>query len=266
MNAWWILLGVWIVAAVMMTLGWLWQRRHHNAGLVDVLWAAGLGGAALALALLGPGAASAKLSLGLLGGLWGARLAWHLGRRMRGTDEDGRYRALRAHWHDDQRKWFGFFQLQALSIPMFALPFVAVAVNRNPPAWAIACGAAIWLLAVAGESVADAQLARFRANPAHRGKTCRVGLWGYSRHPNYFCEWLHWFAYVLLAVGSPLWGLAWLGPLLMYVFLRYFSGIPYTETQALRSRGDDYHAYQRDVPMLFPRVPESILRVVRRST
>ncbi len=83
------------------------------------------------------------------------------------------------------------------------------------------------------------------------------GLWRYSRHPNYFFEWLHWFTYVLLAVGSPLWWLAWSGPLVMYLFLRYLSGVPFTEKQALRSRGEDYRDYQRSTPMFFPWFPRT---------
>ncbi len=86
-------------------------------------------------------------------------------------------------------------------------------VNRHLALPWLAVGILIWLLAVLGETIADEQLARFRADPAHRGRTCRIGLWRYSRHPNYFCEWLHWFAYVALAAGSPLWGLSWVGPL-----------------------------------------------------
>ena len=91
----------------------------------------------------------------------------------------------------------------------------------------------------------------------NRGRICDVGLWRYSRHPNYFFEWLHWFAYVLLAIGSPIAWLAWAGPLVMYVFLRWISGIPYTEAQALRTRGEDYRDYQRTTPMLFPWFPKS---------
>ena len=87
--------------------------------------------------------------------------------------------------------------------------------------------------------------------------TCRAGLWRYSRHPNYFFEWLHWFAYVWLAVGSPWFGVAWTGPVVMYVFLRWLSGIPFTERQALATRGEDYRAYQRTTPMLFPWFPRS---------
>lgn len=255
MNPWMALLLVGLLAVPMMLLGWLWQRRHANAGIVDVLWASGLSGAAVVLALLGTGASVPRIALGALGGLWGMRLARHLWRRVQHEPEDGRYRALRIHWRGDQRRLFAFFQLQALSIPLFALPFLAVAANPSSSLAWLALGAAIWLLAVIGEMTADAQLARFRADPAQQGRTLRNGLWRYSRHPNYFFEWLHWFAYVALAVGSPLAWLAWCGPLLMFLFLRFVSGVPFTEAQALRTRGEDYCAYQRSTPMLFPWFP-----------
>jgi len=208
------------------------------------------------LALLGDGAAMPRIALAVLGGLWGSRLALHLWHRVRSEPEDGRYQHLRRHWNGHQGKIFGFFQFQALLIVLFALPFVAVAVNPQPQGWGwLIAAVAMWLLSVSGESIADRQLARFRANPANKGKTCRDGLWRYSRHPNYFFEWLHWFTYVLLAVQSPLWWLAWSGPLVMYVFLRWVSGIPFTEAQALRSRGEDYREYQRTTTMLFPWFP-----------
>jgi steroid 5-alpha reductase family enzyme len=249
-------LGLVLALAVLtMTLGWRWQRRNENAGIVDVLWSAGLGGAALLAAFLGTGAPAPRLLVGLCGGVWGVRLATHLWRRVRGASEDGRYRALRRHWSGDQRKLFGMFQFQALLIALFAVPFVVAAANPTVrPPW-LAAGAAIWCLAVAGESLADAQLARFRADPANRGRTCRAGLWRYSRHPNYFFEWLHWFAYAAFAVGAPQGGAALLGPLVMYVFLRFVSGIPHTEAQALRTRGEDYRDYQRRTSMLFPWPP-----------
>jgi steroid 5-alpha reductase family enzyme len=123
---------------------------------------------------------------------------------------------------------------------------------------------AIWAGSVVGEAVADRQLARFRADPAHRGKTCRDGLWRYSRHPNYFFEWLHWFAYVVLAIGSPWAWLSWCGPVVMYVFLRWISGIPYTEAQALRTRGEEYREYQRTTPMLFPWFPKPATKEATR--
>lgn len=260
MNLGWQLLIVWLLAAAMMSLGWQWQRRHANAGIVDVLWAAGVGGSAVLLAIIGTGAPWTRLALAVLGGAWSVRLAVHLWRRVRGEPEDGRYRTLRAHLQGRQWKFFAFFQSQAGLIVLFALPFAAVARNPTTSGPWLSAAVAIWLLGVIGESIADAQLARFRNDPTNKGRTCRDGLWRSSRHPNYFFEWLHWFAYVCLAVGSPIGWLTWSGPLVMLVFLRWISGVPYTEAQALRSRGDDYREYQRSTSMLIPWFPRRTKR------
>jgi steroid 5-alpha reductase family enzyme len=249
------LVALWLLAAAAMLAGWRWQRRRANAGIVDVIWAGSLGAGAVLLAAAADGARAPRTLLAVLGSAWSARLAAHLWTRVKREGEDGRYRHLRSLWGKSQWRWLAFFQLQALLVPVFALPYAAVAANpRSSAAW-LAAGGALWLLSLAGEARADAQLERFRADPANRGRTCQCGLWRYSRHPNYFFEWLHWFAYVLLAAGSPLWGLAWLGPLLMWLFLRFLSGVPWTEAQALRSRGEDYRDYQRRTPMLFPWFP-----------
>ena len=256
MSASWLtLLVIWLAAAAAMAGAWQWQRRRSNAGIVDVVWATGVGVAAVLAAALGTGAALPRILLAVLGLLWGARLAAHLWKRVRHEDEDGRYAYLRAHWQGDQRKFFLFFQAQAVLILLFSLPFVAVAANPSGSPWLLAA-IGVWLFSVGGEAMADRQLADFRADPANKGRTCREGLWRYSRHPNYFFEWLHWLTYVVLAAGSPLWWLAWAGPVVMYLFLRYVSGIPYTEQQALRTRGDDYRDYQRTTPMLFPWFPK----------
>ena len=250
------LLSIWLLAAVLMLLGWLWQRRRDNAGIVDVLWAFGLACSALWLALSGSGAWTARALIGALATAWGLRLAWHLWRRVRSEAEDGRYLALRQYWHGDQRKFLAFFQFQALLVVLFSLPLAAVVAHPDPSPLQLAAAAALWLVSVLGESLADAQLARFRADPANRGRTCDRGLWRYSRHPNYFFEWLHWCAWALAAFGGPLVWLGLLGPVLMYLFLRFISGIPFTEQQALRTRGDDYREYQRRTPMFFPWFPK----------
>jgi len=114
-------------------------------------------------------------------------------------------------------------------------------------------------VAVLGEGIADAQLRRFKADPANRGLVCRVGLWGWSRHPNYFFDWLIWCAFVLLALGSP-WGwVTVVSPALMLYFLLRVTGIPATEAHALRSRGAAYVQYQREVSAFVP-LPPSIFR------
>ncbi|SAI69452.1 Predicted membrane protein [Bordetella ansorpii] len=243
-----------------MSAAWSWQRRHRNAGIVDAVWALGVGLGAVLIALTGTGAAVPRILLAVLGVLWSVRLAWHIWRRV-WLGEDGRYRALREHWQGHQGKFFAFFMFQAALVVLFAVPFTAVAANVDgPPVIAALAAVAIWALSIAGESLADRQLDDFRNDYANEGRTCRDGLWRYSRHPNYFFEWCHWFAYVLLAVGSPLSGWSWAGPVLMYVFLRWISGIPYTEKQALRSRGDDYRDYQRTTSMFFPWFPKPSTR------
>ena len=249
---WRLLLVIWLAAAAVMTLGWARAQRRRNAGIVDVLWSAGLAASAVANGILGAGAVLPRIMAAALGGIWGTRLAVYLWQRVRSEPEDGRYDALRGRWGNDPFKWFGLFQFQAFLIPLFSIAFAAVATNpKSSVTWA-AVGGGIWLISVGGESLADRQLALFRADPDNRGRTCRAGLWRYSRHPNYFFEWLHWFGYVALAVGAPVFWYSLLGPLLMYVFLRWVSGVPYTEAQALRSRGEEYREYQRRTPVLIP--------------
>jgi len=103
--------------------------------------------------------------------------------------------------------------------------------------------------------VADAQLGAWRRDPAHRGRTCRAGLWSWSRHPNYFFELVIWAAFALGATAAPGGALAWTAPALLALLIVRVTGIPPTEAQALRSRGDDYRAYQREVSVLVPWPP-----------
>jgi steroid 5-alpha reductase family enzyme len=245
---------------VLMTLTWLWQWHSGNAGWVDVAWSLGMALLALLYAVAGTGAAGQRLLVGVLGGVWALRLAIHLWRRVSGSAEDGRY--------VDMREWLGgraqpgfflFFQFQAVAAVVLALPWL-VAVQRPvaAPAWAMALSGVIWLIAVVGETIADRQLSRFRGQAENRGKTCRDGLWRYSRHPNYFFEWLHWWAYVPLTLGGPLGWVGLLGPLMMFLVLYYLTGIPHTERRALASRGADYANYQRSTPMFFPWFPKEI--------
>jgi steroid 5-alpha reductase family enzyme len=240
--------------AVMMAL-WLWQRRSGRADWVDAAWAALIGLQALAWAVVGDGALEKRILLVLLAGTWSFRLTAHLVTRLAGESvEDGRYRAMREHFgHRQQSFFFLFFVVQAVVAWLFALPAWVVAHDPSPvlSGWVIA-GVVVWFAGLGGESIADRQLAAFKADPDNRGKVCNVGLWRYSRHPNYFFEWLHWFSYPLVAIGAPNAWLAWLAPVVMLVFLYRLSGIPYTERQALKSRGEAYREYQRTTSAFFP--------------
>lgn len=259
MAIWSLALWIWGISAVAMAAMWAVSMRAKNLGYADVAWAGLMAVAALLAGVLSDGAALPRTLTALGGAIWGARLCVHLLRRVLQENEDGRYRTLRATLGDKRGLWFLYFQAQALTVAVFALPLLAAAssVSEDVDGWVLAA-IMVWLVAVGGETAADAQLAKFRAIADNRGNTCRVGLWGWSRHPNYFFEWLHWFFYVLLAVSSPYAWLSWLGPLLMLAFLYRISGIPWTERQALRSRGEDYRRYQREVSAFLPLPPHGL--------
>jgi steroid 5-alpha reductase family enzyme len=180
----------WLAALIgMMTGLWLLQRRTGNAGIVDVGWALGLGLSAIFYAFVCTGDSHRRILVGLMGGGWGLRLAGHLlFDRVLGHPEEGRYVKLRQDWGPAaQRNLFLFFQAQALVAALLSFPFLLAAQDsKTAGRWADLAAPALWLLALAGESLADRQLAAFKARPENRGKTCRAGLWRYSRHPNYF--------------------------------------------------------------------------------
>jgi steroid 5-alpha reductase family enzyme len=256
------------LCSLLMLVLWLRQQRTKDASLVDLGWTAGLGALGVLHAVRGDGDPARRVVLGAIAGLWALRLGWHLWTdRIRGKEEDGRYQELRAGWGTAaSRNFFLFFQAQAVLDVVLSIPFLVVAANgATAPGWREGLAVAIAAVAVGGETVADRQLAAFRADPAHRGITCRQGLWRYSRHPNYFFEWLHWWAYVPLAIpdlsdGASAAATAWpvlLGPALMLVFVLKITGIPPTEARALRSRGDDYRRYQTETNAFFPWFPRA---------
>lgn len=249
---------VWAASALVMTVAWLHQRRSRNATLVDACWAGLLGLAALFYGLAGSGLVQTRFIAAVLASLWAFRLCLHLlGRALR-EDEDARYRYLRDRWRNHQGKFFVFYQMQAVAVVLFSVPFAVAAWNPSALAlWQWVTAIAIWIVAVGGETIADQQLARWRSRSEDRDRVCREGLWRYTRHPNYFFEWLHWFAYIPLAIGSPWQHWAWLGPVLMWVSLHWISGIPHVEAQALRRRGDDYRRYQQQTSRFFPWPPRS---------
>ena len=250
----WLLLAIDAAAAsTMMALLWLVARRIGNASYVDVAWAYGVGGAGVLDAALAGGSTTHRLLVAVVAAIWSARLGTFILVRLLGKPEDGRYQELRRRWAPNvNRAFFVFFQAQAGFVTIFSLPFAFVAVDGGavaPLAWV---GVAIALGAIAGEMTADRQLTAWRNEQANKGKTCRAGLWNLSRHPNYFFEWLHWVGWAVIALGSPTGWVALVVPVFLLVLLFRVTGIPETEAQALRSRGDDYRRYQEDVSVFVP--------------
>lgn len=237
---------------------WIAQRRTGDAGIVDVGWSYALALAAIFVALTSAGSIRHRIMIALMIGLWGLRLGTHiLTDRVLTKHEDGRYQMAREKLgRRFQPFMFAFYQLQAVSVPLLALAPIAVACTAQPDLGPFAiAGLALICLSLAGESIADGQLKRFKSDPSNRGRTCRAGLWRYSRHPNYFFEWTLWISYALVAAESPLWWLALIPVVVMYLLLTRVTGIPPTEAQSLRSRGDDFRAYQRETNAFFPWFP-----------
>jgi steroid 5-alpha reductase family enzyme len=245
-----------VVVIVVMALLWGLGIRQHNFSYVDLGWSANFILLAVVYGCLGDGDPIRRALFCGMYGVWALRLTLHLATRILGEPEEGRYVQLRAEWGVRGQlnlKFFGFFQFQALLNILLGLPLLLVVTNTAPSLRGLEIvGWIIWAIALLGESVADAQLKKFKQDPNNRGKVCDIGLWGWSRHPNYFFEWMIWISYAVFALASP-WG--WLGlglPVLMLHFLINVTGIKATEEQALRSKGEVYRQYQREVSAFIP--------------
>ena len=258
------LLGVGLVLmTIQMSVLWLVHLRLRNAAVVDVGWAAGLAVLAFLYAAFSHAPKSRLLLLCGLVGIWAFRLSYHLYRdRVAGWPEEGRYRTLRASWGDKAALYFWFFFTgQGVLNVLLSIPFLFITLNLQSKVSSLEwTGAGLWALAVCGESLADRQLKAFKKDPRNRAQVCRVGLWNYSRHPNYFCEWLIWCSYALMATAASSGWLAWLSPVIILFLLLKVSGIPPTEKQSLKSRGDLYREYQRTTPAFFPWFPKQTVR------
>lgn len=246
-------LGLWFTAI------WAWAKFRDNWSLVDAAWAA-TPPLFAAWPVFATGAPTPRsLVFFALLTCWGLRLALHLHARVGGgrEREDARYAAMRQAWGDGlARRMFWFYQIQAGTVAVLILPAMLVGGDASAyPGWHDLVAAALALVGIGGEAVADAQLKRFRADPANRGRICETGLWAWSRHPNYFFEWVAWLGFGLAAcrAASGPWSL--LAPLLMYALVRHGSGVPISEERAARLKGEAWRDYARRVPVFFPRRP-----------
>ncbi len=262
-----LVVAAYIAMAVVMVILWMVQRKTKNAAIGDVGWCVGLIACVLWYITQATVPIERVLLTLMLVLMYAGRLGYHIyTQRVAGQPEDGRYRRLRKEWGDSELvNMFVYFQWKALSVALFSLPFLAVLWNPRIPSSVVELvGVLIWGLAVSWEGKADRQLADFRANPKNQGRVCREGLWRYSRHPNYFFDWLHWCSYVVMTLGAPGWLFTWIGPVGMGWLLFRVTGIPRAEQQALSSRGEEYKAYQATTNMFFPGSPRPMPDVPAR--
>lgn len=249
-----------VLMAAVMAASWLFQLATKNTGWVDVFWTYGTGATAVFAALWpldGETPTPASWLAAVMVGLWALRLGTYIAFRVADSEhEDTRYSALKAKWGKAfHLRLLPFVLVQApvSTVLAFAVALAARSeVAPTDPRSLVAI--ALWVVAVVGESVADGQMKAFRARPENRGKVMDQGLWGLSRHPNYFFEWVVWWAYPVLAV-DPARPVTWLSlgaPVVMFLILRFVTGVPPLERTMLASRPDAFRAYQARVNAFLP--------------
>jgi steroid 5-alpha reductase family enzyme len=255
----WLILGALIWMSAVMAAGWVVQRRAGDSGWVDVFWTFGTGVAGVACALTAGTVEFRSGLVAVLVAVWAVRLGVYIALRVTQGPEDSRYQRLRESWGAKyQGRLFGFMQVQA---PVSALLCLSIALASADPSPALRlrdlAAALILIVAIAGEGLADAQLKRFRADPASHGQVNDRGLWAWSRHPNYFFEWLGWLAYPVMALDldHPITWLSLVAPALMYLVLTRLTGVAYLEQHMAQSRGAPWTDYARRTSSFFPIPP-----------
>jgi steroid 5-alpha reductase family enzyme len=265
-------LGYTLLAAIcLMAVCWRFSLSVRDVSFIDAIWAFGMVytvGIAAILAARPPTPAGWLLLM--LVALWGLRLGTHLWRRWRRLGPDPRYQRIMAAAMDKQgmsfasAAWWRAFGLQGPLLWLVSLPpqaallaggVGALAGGDSGLAFWTGFGAILALLGIAFETVGDLQLEAFRQNPANRGRVLDTGLWRYTRHPNYFGDFVTWWGIFIVSVagGAPWWTIS--GPLFLSFTLTRWSGAPMLE-HSLKKRRPGYDDYIRRTSRFFPLPPK----------
>lgn len=258
-----LLLSSVIASIVALTAAWWIVRRTGDGGWTDVIWALSVGliGAGTALSPAAEASPVRQTLVAVLISLWAFRLGGYLAvRTTQASVPDPRYEDFKRSWGGWGLKAWGFLMVQAATVVVLVVSVRAAAVGaKGALDWRDGLAALIVLVAVAGEAVADRQMAVFRRDPTNRGKVADHGLWGWSRHPNYFFEWTVWLAWPVMAFDPGV-AASWLtasAGVLMWWLLNHVSGVPMLEAQMLKSRPEAYRRYQARVSRFLPLPPRS---------
>ncbi|MGE5104182.1 MAG: DUF1295 domain-containing protein [Betaproteobacteria bacterium] len=231
---------------------WAASVPKRDVSIVDTAWSFLVLVPALVVAARLPQTGPRAGVVLALAAVWALRLAGYIAWRHRGEPEDRRYQAIRRR-HEPHFQWkslYMVFGVQALLGWLVAAPLMAVVASPAPWNALDALGLALSAFGLLFETIADAQLARFRANPVNRGRVMDRGLWRYSRHPNYFGECCLWWGIWLVAAAAGAWWTV-VSPLLMTVLLLKVSGVPLLEKDLGRHR-PGYAEYVRRTPAFVP--------------
>ncbi|MAT07015.1 MAG: hypothetical protein CL424_18430 [Acidimicrobiaceae bacterium] len=252
------LLAAAVAVVVVMLATWLLSLPLRNASIVDITWGLGFVVVAWSVRLQGDTNTGRQWLLVALTTIWGLRLAGYLFWRNHGEPEDYRYRAMRKRWGDRFPiiSLLTVFTLQGVLMWIVSLPVQLGQVSDTPDVGVLAyVGVALWVVGITFETVGDAQLARFKSDPANEGRVLDTGLWRYTRHPNYFGDCCVWWGIALVAAesGTGAWGI--IGAVVMTVLLLRVSGVALLE-KSLRKRKPDYQAYVERTSAFVPLPPK----------
>jgi steroid 5-alpha reductase family enzyme len=234
-------------------------KRAGKHSVIDTAWGLLFVGIAVVVFVAsdGHGDDTRRWLLLVLPLAWGLRLAIHIGRRTVGKPEDPRYEQLlgKARGNPDLYALRMVYLLQGVLAYLIAAPILVGAFEADavgPLAW---IGVAVWAVGVFFEAVGDAQLERFRSDPANKGTVMDRGLWRYTRHPNYFGDACVWWGIFLVAADAWPGVLTVLAPIVMTLLLTKGSGARILEKHMSKRAGWDEYAARTS--MFFPRPPRS---------
>ncbi len=247
------------VVLVMMVLLWVASLILKNASIVDIFWGPGFILAGWLYFALTDGAMPRKLLIMALVTIWGLRLGGYILYRNFGKPEDFRYAKWRAE-HGSAWWWQSFFQvflLQGVLLWIISAPLLKAQADPTPASLTALdfAGLGVWAIGFFFEAVGDFQLARFKANPANKGKVLDSGVWRYTRHPNYFGDAAQWWGFFLIALGTPLGILTVFSPILMTVLLVRVSGVALLE-KTLKEEKPHYRDYIERTSAFIPWFPK----------
>lgn len=241
----------------LMTLLWLLSVYLKNASIVDPFWGTGFVVLAWFYFSQTGGADGRNLLITSLATIWGLRLSLYLLWRNWGKGEDPRYQQFRQNYGPDRYWWFSFFQvflLQGVLMLLVSTPLLGAQIRGGGLNWLDGVATAVFLIGFAFEAGGDFQLARFKANPANKGKLLTSGFWRYTRHPNYFGDSAVWWSFGLFSLAA---GSFWptLGAVLMTVLIIRVSGVALLEKNLKQSK-PGYEAYVKNTNAFFPWFPK----------
>lgn len=245
-----------LVILVMMTSIWVLSVVLGDASIVDIVWGAGFVVVAWSSWISSDADGPAALAVRVCVTVWGLRLAAYLAWRNLGKGEDFRYQAMRRKYGSrfPLVSFVTVFLLQGVLMWIVSLP-VQVVHDINPQASPfLVVGLAVWVIGLAFEVLGDIQLARFKSDPTSTGRVLESGLWRYTRHPNYFGDFLVWWGIAIMALSSVASLFGVIGAVAMSVLLMRVSGVPMLE-HSMAKRRPGYVEYQRRTSAFFPRPP-----------